>query len=110
MHCQVRTLKILEGATSRKALERRMGRVPLEGPRKRAGSRGGKRPGANGARSRCRAAPSMISSLIGSPVEGGHTGDGVTLDDGRPRAASAREVGDRGLIAPPPQITMRYPS
>jgi hypothetical protein len=29
MHCQVRTLKILEGATSRKALERRMGRVPV---------------------------------------------------------------------------------
>jgi hypothetical protein len=41
-----------------------------EAPRRRAGSSGGKRPGANGARSTRRAAPSMISSPIASPVAG----------------------------------------
>jgi hypothetical protein len=44
--------------------------VFIQEPRRRAGSSGGKRPGANGARSTCRAAPSMISSLIASPVAG----------------------------------------
>jgi hypothetical protein len=39
-------------------------------PRTRAGSSGGKRAGANGARSTRRAAPSRISSLIASPVAG----------------------------------------
>src|SRR5262249_17356090 len=42
----------------------------IQEPRRRAGSSGGKRPGANGARSTWRAAPSMISSLIASPVAG----------------------------------------
>jgi hypothetical protein len=37
---------------------------------RRAGSSGGNRPGANGARSTCRAPPSRISSLIASPVAG----------------------------------------
>ena len=41
-----------------------------ERSRRRAGSSGSKRPGANGARSTCRAAPSRISSLIASPVAG----------------------------------------
>jgi hypothetical protein len=44
--------------------------VFIQEPRRRAGSSGGKRRGANGARSTCRAAPSMISSLIASPVAG----------------------------------------
>jgi hypothetical protein len=39
-------------------------------PRRRAGSSGGKRPGANGARSTWRGAPSRISSLMASPVAG----------------------------------------
>jgi hypothetical protein len=39
-------------------------------PRSRAGSSGGKRPGANGARSTRRASPSMISSPIASLVAG----------------------------------------
>ena len=38
--------------------------------RRRAGSNGGKRLGAKGVRSMCRAAPSRISSLIASPVAG----------------------------------------
>jgi hypothetical protein len=38
--------------------------------RRRAGSSGGKRLGAKGVRSTCRAAPSRISSLIASPVAG----------------------------------------
>jgi len=41
-----------------------------ERSRRRAGSSGSKRSGANGARSTCRAAPSRISSLIASPVAG----------------------------------------
>ena len=41
-----------------------------DGPRRRAGSSGGKRPGANGARSMRCAAPSRINSLIASPVAG----------------------------------------
>ena len=40
-----------------------------ERPRRRAGSSGGKRLGANGARSTCRAAPSRISSLIAGIFE-----------------------------------------
>jgi hypothetical protein len=41
-----------------------------EAPRRRAGSSGGKRRGANGARSTRCAPPSMISSAIASPVAG----------------------------------------
>src|SRR5262249_57107374 len=41
------------------------------------------------------AAAAPVEGQEAARLAGGRTGDSVTLDDGRPRAASAGEVGDR---------------
>src|SRR5262245_65958061 len=43
-----------------------------------------------------RAAAAPVERKEAARFAGSRTGDGVSLDDGRPRAASAREIGDRG--------------
>ena len=43
-----------------------------------------------------RAAAAPVQRQKAARLAGGRTGDGVTLDDGRLRAAAACEVGDRG--------------
>src|SRR5262245_62326086 len=43
-----------------------------------------------------RAAAAPVEGQEAAGLAGGRTGDGVTLYDGRPRAGSAGEVGDRG--------------
>src|SRR5436853_6992823 len=43
-----------------------------------------------------RAATAPVEGQEATRLAGGRTGDGMTFYDGRPRAASACEVGDRG--------------
>src|SRR5262249_40586832 len=43
-----------------------------------------------------RRAAAPVQRQKAARLAGGRAADGVTLDDGRPRAAAAREVGDRG--------------
>src|SRR5260221_7381345 len=43
-----------------------------------------------------RTAAAPVEGQEAARLAGGRTGDGVTLYDGRPRASSACEVGDRG--------------
>src|SRR5262249_51218371 len=43
-----------------------------------------------------RAAAAPVERKEAARFAGSRTGDGVSLDHGRPRAASAREIGDRG--------------
>jgi hypothetical protein len=43
-----------------------------------------------------RRAAAPVQRQKAARLAGGRAGDGVTLDDGRPRAAAACEVGDRG--------------